>query len=53
MVVETIANGEDKGARPLESEVPGGLNAVSPDDFGRKGASSPKLRIFEAGIRPG
>ena len=28
-----------------------GLNA--PDDFGRKGASSPKLRIFEAGIQPG
>jgi hypothetical protein len=30
-----------------------GLNAVSPDDYGRKSASSPKLRIFEAGIQPG
>jgi transcriptional regulator GlxA family with amidase domain len=30
-----------------------GLNVVSPDDFGRKDPSSPKLRIFEAGIQPG
>ena len=30
-----------------------GLNAVSSDDFERKGASSPKLRIFEAGNQPG
>ena len=30
-----------------------GLNAVSPDDFGPKDASRPKLRTFEAGIQPG
>jgi transcriptional regulator GlxA family with amidase domain len=30
-----------------------GLNAVSPNDFARKDASSPKLRIFAAATQPG
>jgi transcriptional regulator GlxA family with amidase domain len=30
-----------------------GMNAVSPDDFARKGASSPRLGIFEAATQPG
>jgi transcriptional regulator GlxA family with amidase domain len=30
-----------------------GLNAVSPNDFAQKDASSPKLRISEAALLPG
>ena len=41
------------GLAPGDHRTKFGLNAVSSDDFARKDPSSPKLRIFEAGIQPG
>jgi transcriptional regulator GlxA family with amidase domain len=41
------------GSTPGDYRRRSDVNAVSPDDFAQKYASSPKLRVFEAAIQPG